>query len=131
MKTWHVILGIAIVFLAGALAGAGGALLVVKHKIEQTITGGPDQVRVMLVARLTRELNLDPAQQADMARAVKDAQEKMLKLRATVQPEAETIIADSIAQMNPCLSQEQRDKLRQLHDRVARRWKPALRSAEL
>jgi hypothetical protein len=123
MKTWHVILGIAIVFLAGAFAGAGGTLLIVKHKIEQTVTGGPDRVRVMLVAKLTRELKLDPAQQADVARAVKDGQEKMLKLRATVQPEADTIIADSIAQMEPCLSQEQRDKLHQLQERMRNRWK--------
>ena len=125
MKTWHVILGIAIVFLAGALAGAGGALLVVKHKIEQTVTGGPDRVRVMLVAKLTRELKLDPAQQADVARAVKEAQEKILKLRATVQPEAERIIADSIAQMEPCLSQEQRSKLNRLHEKMRARWNPS------
>lgn len=122
MKTWHVILGIAIVFLAGALAGAGGALLVVKHKIERTITGGPDRVRVLLVARLTRELQLDPAQQATVAQAVKEAQERMLKLRATVQPEAERIVADSIAQMEPCLSLEQRDKLSGLYEKVRTRW---------
>jgi LPS O-antigen subunit length determinant protein (WzzB/FepE family) len=125
MKTWHVILGIAIVFLAGALAGAGGAMLVVKHKIEQAVTGGPDQIRVMLVAKLARELKLDPAQQEDVARIIKEAQEKMLKLRTTVQPEAERIIADSIAQMEPSLSQEQRNKLNRLHEKMRARWKPS------
>jgi hypothetical protein len=124
MKTWHVILGIAIVFLAGILAGAGGALLIVKHRIDRMIIGGPDQVRAALVVRLSRELKLDPAQRVNVARVVEAAQEKMVKLRATVQPEAEKIVADGIAQMEPGLSPEQRDKLNQLYEKARARWKP-------
>jgi Spy/CpxP family protein refolding chaperone len=122
MKKWHIILGVALIFLAGMIAGAGAARLIVKSRIEKAIDGGPDAIRELVMRRLTRELKLTAEQRPKIEEAIKDTQARMTRLRAVYQPEFETVIVDGIARMEPALTPEQQEKLRALHREAQARW---------
>jgi len=124
MKKWHVILGVALVFVAGILTGVAGARLYVKSRIEKAIRGGPDAVRERVMAKLTRELRLSGEQKAEIEPVVKEVQMKLARLRAVYQPEVEQVIGEGIEQINPHLNPRQQEKIRAFYRQVQARWQP-------
>jgi uncharacterized coiled-coil protein SlyX len=72
--------------------------------------------------RLTQELSLTPAQQADIEPMVSRAHVEILELRFSHQPEVEQALAKGVAEIKTKLSAEQQAKLDELYTKLQRRW---------
>jgi len=72
--------------------------------------------------RLTHELTLTPAQQADIESIVSRTHVEILQLRFAHQPEVEQALTHGIAEIKVTLSGEQQAKLDELYAKLQRRW---------
>lgn len=118
-KLW---VGLAVLFLAGALTGITGATLYHQYEQEHRWERGPAAKQERIMKRLTRELALTPAQQADIEPIVSRTHVDILQLRFSLQPEVEQTLAQGIAELKSKLSTEQQAKLDELYAKLQRRW---------
>ncbi len=127
VKLWG---GLAILFAAGVLSGVAGAHLY--HEAPWAARGerGTDSQHERIMKRLTRELSLTAAQQAEIEPIVARAHVAMLELRLAHQSEVEQILASGMADMKARLSPEQGKKLDAWHERLERRWQKMRDSLE-
>jgi hypothetical protein len=72
--------------------------------------------------RLTQELSLTPAQQADIEPIVSRAHVEILQLRFAHQPEVEQALTQGMAAIKAKVSAEQQAKLDELYAKLQRRW---------
>jgi hypothetical protein len=72
--------------------------------------------------RLTHELALTPAQQADIEPIVSRTHVEILQLRLSHQPEVEEALTQGMAEIKAKLSGEQQAKLDGLYAKLQRRW---------
>ena len=118
-KLWG---GLAVLFLAGALMGVAGATLYHQNEQEQRWERGPAAKHERIIKRLTQELSLTPAQQADIEPMVRRAHVEILQLRFSHQPEVEQALTQGMAEIKTKLSAEQQTKLDELYAKLQRRW---------
>jgi len=126
MKRMKLVIGIALVFLVGALAGSLGTGLFLRHKMEQferSRHGGPERA-ASLVKRFTHDLDLTGAQQAAVRKIVEESEEKIRAIRQQYLPEIKGIIDQSFALMRENLSPEQQKKLDKLYEKLERSHGP-------
>lgn len=124
MKKWQAMLLVVLIFAAGMACGAGVAVGVVRNRVRKAVRGGPDAMRGLVLRRMTRELKLTDAQRVQAEAALLEAQGRMVRLRATYQPEVEQIVADGIERMKPHLTAEQNARLEDLYETTRARWQP-------
>lgn len=127
MKKWQAVLLVVLIFATGMACGAGLAVGIVRHRVKKAVLGGPDAMRGLVLRRITRELQLNGAQRAEAEAALLEAQARMIRLRATYQPEVEQIVSDGIERMKPHLTAEQNARLGQLYETARARWQPPAR----
>ena len=72
--------------------------------------------------RLTHELALTPAQQADIEPMISRTHVAILQLRFAHQPEVEQVLTHGMAEIKATLSVEQQAKLDGLYANLQRRW---------
>ena len=118
-KLW---VALAVLFCAGALTGIAGTTLYHQHEQEQRWERGPAAKHERIMKRLTQELSLTPAQQADIEPMVSRAHVEILELRFSHQPEVEQVLAKGVAEIKTKLSAEQQAKLDELYAKLQRRW---------
>lgn len=118
-KLWT---GLIVLFLAGVLTGIVGTSLYHRYQHQHRWERGPAAMQERIIKRLTRQLSLTPAQQAEIEPIVSQAHLKILQLRFAHQPEVEQILTQGIAELKGKLSAEQQDKLDELYARLQRRW---------
>jgi len=106
MKTFKVVLVLALVFLAGAAGGVVATRVAVRHFVARAIAN-PDTVRERIERQLARKLNLDREQRIATAAALKQAHEKLKALREQFQPQFTNIIQDARTQISAVLNPEQ------------------------
>lgn len=118
-KLWG---ALAVLFCAGALTGIAGTTLYHQKEQEQRWERGPAAKHERIMKRLTQELSLTPAQQADIEPMVKRAHVEILELRFSHQPEVEQALTKGVAEIKTKLSAEQQTKLDELYAKLQRRW---------
>ena len=118
-KLWG---GLVILFVAGVLTGVVGTCIYHKYERDQRGARGPEQRQERIMKRLTHELTLTPAQQADIGPIVRRTHAEIMQLRYRHQPEAEQILEHGVAEMKTKLSPDQQAKLDEVHARLLKRW---------
>src|SRR4051812_47802426 len=95
-KLWGALV---VLFCAGALMGIAGTTLYHQHEQEQRWEKGPAAKHERMMKRLTQELSLTPAQQADIEPMVSRTHLEILQLRFSHQPEVEQTLAKGMAEI--------------------------------
>ena len=113
---------LAVLFCAGALTGIAGTTLYHQNEQEQRWERGPAAKHERIMNRLTQELSLTPAQQADIEPMVRRAHVEILQLRFAHQPEVEQALTQGMTEIKTKLSAEQQAKLDELYAKLQRRW---------
>jgi hypothetical protein len=118
-KLWG---GLIVLFIAGALTGIAGATLYHQYEQEHRWEQGPASKHERIMKRLTHELALTPAQQADIEPMISRIHVEILQLRFAHQPEVEQALTQGMAEIKTKLSVEQQEKLDGLYAKLQRRW---------
>ena len=120
MNKLRLIAGVILVFLVGALAGSLGTGLYLKHSIENSVAGGPPPrlKKVLLIRRLSNELDLTEAQCTEIEKIVKEAEMRIFAIRRKYLPEIREITDQSFALMKEKLNPDQTEKLEKLHAKL-------------
>ena len=118
-KVWG---GLVVLFLAGALTGIAGSTLYHQYEQEHRWERGPTEKHERIMKRLTHELALTPAQQADIEPMISRTHVAILQLRFAHQPEVEQALTHGLAEIKTTLSVEQQAKLDGLYANLQRRW---------
>ena len=118
-KLWG---ALAVLFVAGALTGVAGTTLYHQNEQEQRWERGPAAKHERIMKRLTQELSLTSAQQADIESIVSRAHVEILQLRFAHQPEVEQVLTQGMAEIKAKVAAEQQAKLDELYAKLQRRW---------
>jgi hypothetical protein len=118
-KLWG---GLVVLFFAGALTGIAGATLYHQYEQEHQWERGPAAKHERIMKRLTHELALTSAQQAEIEPIVSRTHVEILQLRFSHQPEVEQALTQGMAEIKPKLSAEQQKELDALYAKLQRRW---------
>lgn len=118
-KLWG---GLVVLFLAGALMGIAGTTLYNQYEQEHRWERGPAAKHERIMKRLTHELALTPAQQADIEPMISRTHVEILQLRFAHQPEVEQALTQGMTEIKTKLSVEQQEKLDGLYVKLQRRW---------
>jgi hypothetical protein len=114
--------GLAVLFGAGVLSGVAGSWFYHSYEREHRGERGPAAQHERLMGRLTHELSLTAAQQADIEPIVMRAHVAILELRFAHQAEVEDILARGMAELKGKLSAEQQVRLDGMYGRLQQRW---------
>lgn len=119
MKLW---VGLVVLFGAGVATGVVGAH--VFHDLARAAQPprGAAAQHERIMKRLTEQLSLSPAQQAEAEPIVTRAHVAVLELRLAQQAEVDRILAQSITDLKSTLSSTQQAQLDELYRRLQGRW---------
>jgi Spy/CpxP family protein refolding chaperone len=110
MKRWKSILGVLLVFLLGALAGAAVVHRVDRQGAEGILSGRGGATADLIVRRLSRSLDLDPAQRDQVRAIVTETRREIIEIRKPVQAQVEATIERSRARVRAILRPDQQEK---------------------
>lgn len=118
-KLWT---GLIVLFHAGVLTGIVGTSLYHRYEWGHRWERGPAAQQERIMKRLTHELSLTSAQQADIEPIFRQVHLEILQLRFQHQPEVEQILTRGITALKSKLSSDQQAKLDGLYGQLQRRW---------
>lgn len=121
MKKWRIVAGVVVIFLLGSLAGSVFTRIVLRHRIEYVMRGGPRAVSEVVVKRLTRALNLDAAQQSQLVQIVDDARKEVMEVRRQTNPQMKAVLDRAQARVDAMLRPDQREKFHKIVNRRRQR----------
>ncbi|MHB1025095.1 MAG: hypothetical protein ACYC24_05225 [Desulfobacteria bacterium] len=125
MKRWKSIVGVLLVFLLGALAGAAVLHRVDRQRVEAVLSGRGGATVDLIVKRLTRSLDLDPAQRDQVRAIVTETRRDIVEIRKPVQAKVEATIEHSRARVRAILRPDQQEKFDRIQsERRKRRERP-------
>jgi Spy/CpxP family protein refolding chaperone len=125
MKRWKSILGVLLVFLLGALAGAAVVHRVDRQGFEAVLSGRGGATADLIVRRLSRSLDLDPAQRDQVRAIVTETRREIVEIRKPVQAQVEATIERSRARVRAILRPDQQEKFDRIRaERRKRRGRP-------
>jgi Spy/CpxP family protein refolding chaperone len=125
MKRWKSILGVLLVFLLGALAGAAVVHRVDRQRVEAVLSGRGGATVDLVVRRLSRSLDLDPVQQDQVRAIVTETRRDIVEIRKPVQGQVEAAIERSRARVRAILRPDQQEKFDRIQaERRKRRERP-------
>ena len=110
MKRWKAILGVLLVFLLGAIAGAAVVHRVGHQGAEGVLSGRGGATADLVVRRLSRSLDLDPAQRDQVRAIVTETRRDIVEIRKPVQPQVEAAFERSRIRVRAILRPEQQEK---------------------
>jgi hypothetical protein len=122
MKKWKAIIGVVLVFVLGAVAGAIVSHRVCQHRMETIVSGGPKAMREFIFKRMDRELRLDAGQRAQLQAIFQETHEQIKAVRGKTQPQVDEIINRADDRVRAILRPDQRDKFEKfVEERKARK----------
>ena len=122
MKRWKSILGVLLIFLLGALAGAAVVHRVDRHRVEGVLLGRGGATADLIVRRLSRSLDLDRAQQDKVRAIVAETHREIVEIRKPIQARIEAVTERSRARVREILRPDQQEKFDRIQDRH-RKWR--------
>ncbi len=125
MKRWKSIVGVLLVFLLGALAGAAVEHRVGRQGIEAVLSGRGDATVDLIVRRLSRSLDLDSAQRDQVRAIVTETHRDIVEIRKPMQGQVEAAFERSRVRVRAILRPEQQEKFDRIQaERRKRRERP-------
>jgi hypothetical protein len=113
MKTFKLVLLLALVFLSGAVAGVVGTRAVVRRVVQQAVLH-PERVQSVIERSLTRKLKLDAGQQVKLRGILSGAHGQLKDLRREYGPQYGLIVSNVSGQITAMLSPEQQVRFQEL-----------------
>ena len=107
MGDWKSILGVLLVFALGAMAGAFVSLSLAQYRVAAALQRGSPAYEEFLERRLSRGLDLDPAQRERFHEALESNIEARKKLQAQLQPQIQQINQETRREFGDILKPEQ------------------------
>lgn len=123
MKSWRLFGGIALVFILGAAAGSAGTLYHQEHRITSRASEDPAARKSRMMARLTTELHLTPAQQQEFSPLIDQMLQERKELDQRILFEIRKSMDSTFFRMKEKLDPEQQELLQELRDRYEERMK--------
>lgn len=114
MKRWKAIIGVVIIFVLGAAAGALVMHGIDHQRIDRFLRGEPGMTRDFIVNRLNRELNLDAAQLEQLRTIVQETHAAMRDVRKQYRPQTEEILKMSQDRVRAILRPDQLEKFNKI-----------------
>ena len=125
MKRWKSILDVLLVFLLGALAGAAVVHRVGRQSVEAVLSGRGGATVDLVVRRLSRSLDLDPAQRDQVRAIATETHRDIVEIRKPVQLQIEAAFERSRVRVRAILRPEQQEKFDRIQaERRKRRERP-------
>jgi Spy/CpxP family protein refolding chaperone len=125
MKRWKSIVGVLLVFLLGALAGAAVAHRVGRQSVEAVLSGRGGATVDLIVKRLSRSLDLDPAQRDQVRAIVTETRRDIDEIRKPIRSQVEAAIERSRVRVRAILRPDQQEKFDRIQaERRKRRERP-------
>lgn len=118
LKVWA---GIVLVFLLGALAGSLTTGIFFKHKIERFSKGDRPPIKVILMKKLSDELDLTETQRVEIEGILDRLQAGLLDLRRQHRPEFEKLFDQGFGSIREKLNSEQKNRLDEIREELRRR----------
>ena len=103
MKSLKIWLLLALVFLAGVVAGVVGTRAMVRHAVQNAILH-PEKFQVMLERNLTRKLELDNGQRVKLHQILAATHTDMKNLRREYQPRFFEVVSNAEGQITAILT---------------------------
>ena len=107
MKMYKSILGIVAIFVLGIMVGVLGTNLVFKQRFEK----GPPPIDVVLMHRLSKRLDLTPAQQVDVRKILDNLRIQLKEIRKDYHPRVKAAFDESFAQIRQYLTNPQKEQM--------------------
>jgi len=125
MKRWKSILGVLLVFLLGALAGAAVLHRVDRQNVEAVLSGRGGATVDLVVRRLSRSLDLDPSQQDQVRAIVTETHREIVEIRKPVHAQVMAAVERSRVRVRAILRPDQQEKFDRIQaERRKRRERP-------
>jgi uncharacterized membrane protein len=125
MKRWKSILGVLLVFLLGALAGAAVVHRYDRQSVEAVLSGKGEATAELIVRRLSRSLDLDPAQRDQVRAIVTETRREIAEIRKPVQARIDAALESSRGRVRALLRPGQQEKFDRIQsERRKRRGRP-------
>ncbi len=110
MKRWKSIVGVLLVFLLGALSGAAISHRYDRRNVEAVLSGRGDSTVDLVVRRLSRSLDLDPAQQDQVRAIVSETHREIVEIRKPVRSRVMATLESSRVRVRTILRPDQQEK---------------------
>ena len=113
MKTFKLILLLALVFLTGAVAGVVGTRIAVRHFVREAILN-PDRVPNLIERGLDRQLRLDSGQRVKLRQILLDAHGQLREVRQQCRPQVIGIVSNANQQIILILTPDQQARFEEM-----------------
>jgi len=114
--------GVALVFFVGVLSGALGASLYFEARTEKMFHGRPPHGEE-IVSRLTQDLNLTPAQQAEIRPIIMAFEKKASALKEQFRPQMKQLRYQVTAQIRTRLNEIQKKTFDEINEKLEKRFR--------
>ena len=118
LKVWA---GIVLVLLVGALAGSLATGIYFKHRIERFSKGRRPPIKVVLMKKLSHELDLTETQGVEIEEILDQLEAKLLDLKRKHRPELENLFDHSFGSIREKLNSEQKKRFDEIREELRRR----------
>jgi len=122
MKRWKPVLGVLLVFLLGAIAGAAIVHRVDRKNVEGFLSGRGGATADFVVRRLSRSLDLDPVQQDQVRAIVNETRRDIVEIRKPVQDRIHAAFERSRVRIREVLRPDQQEKFDRIRSGGRKRW---------
>jgi len=120
MNTLKVWAGIVLVFLLGVLAGSLATGIYFKHRIERFSKGERPPIKVVLMKKLSQELDLTESQRVEIEGILDQLEATLLDLRRKHRPEVEKLFERSFGLIGEKLNSEQKKEFVEIREELRR-----------
>jgi len=124
MKRLKAIAGIILIFALGAMTGALGMDMMVKHRIEMFHEKGPRHIGPMFMERIGGRLDLTADQRVAVKKILDNLETRLREIRQTFDPKIKLAFDDAFKQIGDQLTEPQQQKLNVLKEKFPRRFRP-------
>ncbi len=114
MKNFKAVFGIMLVFMLGSATGAIVMHMIDRAELEASISGNSDVRERVLLSRLTRKLNLDRQQQAQVRTILHENHVAIHEIKKQFKPQIVAIVEHGQARINAILTPEQQAVFREI-----------------
>ncbi len=121
MQKTKLIIGFVLVFLLGALSGALGSGYLHHKRISRFAEFDPAHRMEFITERLTRRLNLDQEQRANVEKILAETQGALGDIRTKFAPEMQSMMDNAALRIKEGLTPEQSQVADQMFERMKRR----------
>jgi hypothetical protein len=123
MKTFKLMVLVALVFLAGVAAGVVGTRMAIRHWVNTAIQR-PENFQILLERKLRWQLHLDPRQRVEVHRILTDTRVQLRDLRKEYRPQVVAVLTNTEAQISDVLTPEQKAQFERMQQENRRFFPP-------